>query len=201
MIEKFILESNKNLFRIFEILKDKKLKEDDLRERIVAGFLNLSLAHFNSILQLIEMKMYSSAFALLRPLFDSAYRAIWFNLIASDDELKKFSTDTTYKVKETWKLAKEIDKKEGSDTFHKVCDKNLNLLHDMTHGGINQIARQFSEDGRFVCTTFSEDEIIALLNGAKGLISMILITYNNFQDDDLLKELGNEILKNKFSKN
>ena len=201
MIEKFILESNKNLFRIFEILKDKKLKEDDLRERIVAGFLNLSLAHFNSILQLIEMKMYSSAFALLRPLFDSAYRAIWFNLIASDDELKKFSTDTTYKVKETWKLAKEIDKKEGSDTFHKVCDKNLNLLHDMTHGGINQIARQFSENGRFVCATFSEDEIIALLNGAKGLISMILITYNNSQDDDLLKELGNEILKNKFSKN
>ena len=197
--EKLILESKKNVFRTFEILKDRKLKKDDLRERIVAGFLNLSLEHFGSILQLIEMKMYSSAFALLRPLFDSAYRAIWFNIIASGDELKKFTTDIAYKVKETWKLAKEIDKKEGSDIFHKICDKNLNLLHDMTHGGINQISRQFSEDERFVRVTFLDNEIVALFNGANGLLAMILITYNDFQDDDLLKELGNDILKNKFN--
>ena len=198
--EKLILESKNNVIRIFEILDGRKLNKDDLREGIVAGYLSLSLEHFSSILQLIEMKMYSSAFTLLRPLLDAVYRAIWFNLVSSTDELKEFNKGS-YKPDQTRKLAKEIDEKEGSDTFHKVCDKNLNLLHDMTHGGINQIARQFSEDGRFVCTTFSEDEIIALLNGAKGLISMILITYNNFQDDDLLKELGNEILKNKFSKN
>ncbi len=197
--EKLILESKNNVFRIFEILENRKLKRNDLRERIVAGYLSLSLEHFNSILQLTEMKMYSSAFALLRPLFDSVYRAIWFNLVASDDELKQFSTDSNYKFKETWKLAEEIDKKEEIDIFHKVCKKNLNLLHDMTHGGINQISRQFSEDGRFVSTTYSDNEIIALLNGANGLLAMILITYNDFQDDDLLKELGNDILKNKFN--
>ncbi len=71
----------------------------------------------------------------------------------------------------------------------------------MTHGGIHQISMQFSEDGKFVGATFSDKEIIELLNSAKGLISMIVITYNNFQDDDLLRELGNEILKNKFSEN
>ncbi|MEZ4694083.1 MAG: hypothetical protein R2837_08870 [Aliarcobacter sp.] len=200
MIEKFILVSKNNVIRIFEILDGRKLNKDDLKERIVAGYLSLSLEHFSAILELIEMKMYSSAFTLLRPLLDAVYRAIWFNLVSLTDELKKFNNGS-YEPKKTWELAKEIDKKEGDDTFHKVCERNLKFLNDMTHGGIHQITRQFSEDGRFVCATFSEDAIITLLNGAKGLISMILITYNNFQDDDLLKELGNEILRNKFTKN
>ncbi len=119
MIERFILESKNNVFRIFEILYGRKLDKYDLRERVVTGYLSLSLEHFSSILQLIEMKMYSSAFALLRPLLDAVYRAIWFNLVSSADELEKFNKGS-YEPKKTWELAKEIDKKEGDDTFHKV---------------------------------------------------------------------------------
>ena len=179
MIDEFILESMKNVSRIYEILIGRQLEKNNLREKIVAGFLNLSLEHFCSILQLIEMKMHSSAFTLLRPLLDTVYRAIWFNLVSSQEDLEKFSKGN-YEPKKTWQLAKDIDIEEKSDSFHKVCEKNLKFLNDMTHGGIHQISRQFSADGKFVSETFSDDEIILLLNSAKGLVAMILITYNDF---------------------
>ena len=89
------------------------------------------------------------------------------------------------------------DEKEGSDTFHKVCDKNLNLLHDMTHGGIEQLSRQFDKEGS-VFVSFSDKDLSSLLNNANVLISRLLIEYDKFQDDNTLKKLGEEIIRNKF---
>lgn len=182
---------------IFKALNGRKLNSDNTREKVVAGYLSLAIQHHSSIILLVERNVYSSAFALLRPLFESVYRGIWFSIVSNNDELEKFCKKINYTFKSTKTLAKEIDEKEGTDAFFTVCENNLKFLHGMTHGGIEQISRQFDKNG-FVLVTFTNEELVSLLNNTNVLISMLLIAYDKFQDDNTLKKLGEEIIRNKF---
>lgn len=197
MNESYIKKFKDYLDLIFKALNGRKLNSNNIREKVVAGYLSLAIQHHSSIILLVERNVYSSAFALLRPLFESVYRGIWFSIVSNDDELEKFCKKINYKFKPIKTLAKEIDEKEGRKAFVTVCEKILEFLHGMTHGGIGQISRQFDKEGS-VFVSFSDKDLSSLLNNANVLISRLLIEYDKFQDDNTLKKLGEEIIRNKF---
>ena len=188
-----IEESKENQILIKNALSGRK--SEGKRKKVVAGFLSLSMQHHCSISLLVENKLYSSAFALLRPLFDAVYRGTWISLVATDDEIDNFSTNKNFKFKHTYKLAKDIDKKINSTTFHDVYEQNSPLLHGMTHGGIEQIGRQFDKDGDTIQTTFDNEALFALLNSSNVNLGMILLASGDVEKDELLINLAHKIIK------
>ena len=70
--------------KIDKILNGRKVKKDNLRELIVLAFLSLAVEHRSSINFLLEKAIYSSGFALQRPLIDAVYRGIWVSECAND---------------------------------------------------------------------------------------------------------------------
>jgi hypothetical protein len=188
-----IEESKENQILIKNALSGRK--SEGKRKKVVAGFLSLSMQHHHSISLLVENKLYSSAFALLRPLFDAVYRGTWISLAASDDEIENFSIDKDFEFKNTYKLAKDIDKKINVTTFHDVYKQNSPLLHGMTHGGIEQIGRQFDKDGDTIQTTFDNEALFALLNSSNVSLGMILLAFGDVEEDELLINLAHKIIK------
>src|SRR5216684_698747 len=58
---------------------------DDHRTVTVIGFISVLIEHQESVLLLIMHEKAGSAAALVRPVIEGAYRALWLNLPATDE--------------------------------------------------------------------------------------------------------------------
>jgi len=188
-----INQSKKYEKDIFDTLCGKSISKENHKELIVTGFLSLSLDHHNAIVLLLEKGIYSSSFTLLRPLIDSVYRGLWSSQIATENEINEIF-DTKYKFKNTYKLIKDIDEKNNTNTFYNRYNQVESFLHGMTHGGIEQLIRQFSKNGDFVEPTFSKKDLLNLVNHINAYIAIFLIDYNKYHTDDRLKNIAYDML-------
>jgi hypothetical protein len=68
---------------------------DDHRTVTVIGFISVLVEHQESVLLLVMHEKVGSASALVRPVVEGAYRALWINLPAADEEVKKFNKKDT----------------------------------------------------------------------------------------------------------
>jgi len=64
---------------------------DDHRTVTTIGFISMLVEHQESVLLLVMQEKVGSAAALVRPVVEGAYRALWINLPATDEEVKKFN--------------------------------------------------------------------------------------------------------------
>ncbi len=156
-----------------------------IKDMIVAGYLSLAIQHHSSIVLLIEKNLHSSAGALFRPLVEATYRGIWFALIASDKQIEDFNAKKL-KLKRTHELAKDIDKKIEGKTFHYILKHNSPIMNGMTHGGIEQIWRQFSEKDRTIIPSFKDEELIELIHASSMNLSIMLLYFGmNIKNEEL----------------
>lgn len=166
-----------------------------IKDKISAGYLSIAIQHHSSIINLVEKELPSSAAALLRPLLEACYRGIWFSWIANDNQANAFNkNDGSFELKQTYKLAKDIDRKIQSDTFHKIYEKNSTTLHGFTHGGIEQVTRQFSQDHMLVTPSFKEGELIEILVSSNANLAMALLAFAKNMDNQELEEIATKIL-------
>lgn len=193
----YIKKSKKYETLIFKAL-DGRTCNSGIREKIVAGYLALSTQHHCSIIALIENQLYSSAYALLRPIIEAVYRGTWLTFVASDEDIEHFTTGLGFKFNPTWKLAKEIDEVIEGETFHTVYNSNAPLLNGMTHGGIEQIGKQFGEDGNFIELNFEDQDVSELLKVSNANVGVILLSYSLFQKDKELTKLAKDIISGKI---
>jgi len=64
---------------------------DDYRTVTVIGFISVLIEHQESVLLLVMHDNAGSAAALVRPIVEGAFRGLWINLPATDEEVKKFN--------------------------------------------------------------------------------------------------------------
>jgi hypothetical protein len=64
---------------------------DDHRTVTTIGFISMLVEHQESVLLLVMHEKVGSAAALVRPVVEGSYRALWINLPATDEEVKKFN--------------------------------------------------------------------------------------------------------------
>lgn len=171
------------------------------KDIIIAGYLSLAMQHHSSIILLIENNLSSSAAALGRPLLEACYRGTWFELVCDDEIAKKFN-EGEYQLKLTYILAKEIDQyieqDETNDVdtsiFHHIYEQNSSTLHGMTHGGMEQIGRQLSEDGETIISTFSDEALVELLISSNSLLAMTLLAFGKNIDDRTLISIARKLI-------
>jgi hypothetical protein len=131
---------------------------DDRRTLTVIGFISVLVEHQESILLLVMHDKAGSAAALVRPVVESAYRALWINLPATDAEVTKFNEKDKIEL-EFGEIATALDNAYalGEDFFQDFKTRTWKHLNSYTHGGMHQIGRRFVKHE--VVNNYSEEQL------------------------------------------
>lgn len=169
---------------------------DDYRTVTVIGFVSMLSEYQESFLLLIMHDKAGSAFALARPIVEAAYRGLWINACATDDEIKKFNEKDKIDL-EFGKIAAALDPAHNTgDFFQDFKERTWKILNSFTHGGMLQLGRRFKKHE--VLNNYSEGEIYEMTTTVSTcvllLISRFLAGQGHAADanaiDDLIESYG-----------
>lgn len=158
-ISSLILQ-NTELAKYIEKLSIKlKINDTNVREMILVGFFNTARSHFIAINLLIEKKLYSSAFALVRVLFETIIKARYVYMFFEDDKIdemyEKDNWDSIFKSSPNLgKMCQQIDAKIGENFYETIKNNAYKLMNDFTHTGAYQISSNFNEQNIQIESSF-----------------------------------------------
>ncbi len=131
---------------------------DSYRNKVAAGLLHYSLELQTSFFLLVEHNLIGSAYALMRPIYETYVRAVWLHEVATDEDLEQFRKDNAYRVKNPktgrWTNRtldqiildiEHIDSQLGA-AFSRIKTSNWKVMNSLIHGGAEQIFRRISGD-------------------------------------------------------
>lgn len=131
---------------------------DSYRNKVSAGLLHYSLELQTSFFLLVSHKLIGSAYALMRPIYETYVRAVWLHEVATDEDLEQFKKDNAYRMRnpETGRWTnrtldqiiqdiEQIDSQLGS-AFSRIKKSNWKVMNSLVHGGSEQIFRRISGD-------------------------------------------------------
>ncbi len=154
--------------RLRQLLPDKY--PADTKTTMLLAYVDIALEHHEAIWLLAKSKLNGSAFAMVRPVFDSMFRALWINKVATEQQIERASRDELpFPMSE---IPDEIKKGYFSDRppeEAELFDKILQSLKEAwgamcsyTHSGALQLARRFTGDE--LKPDYSEGAIVEALN-------------------------------------
>jgi hypothetical protein len=145
---------------------------DDYRTVTVIGFISVLIEHQESLLLLIMHDKAGSAFALARPIVEGAYRGMWLNLPATDEELRQFNEKDKIDP-EFGAIAAALDAAYGTgDFFQDFKNRAWKSLNSYTHGGMHQIGRRFMKHE--VLNNYTEGEIYEITTTVTTLVLVLI---------------------------
>ena len=160
-----------------------QINSDD-KTRVAAACLDMALEHQKAIVLLIANKLYGSAFALARIIFEAYVRGVWLNKCATDAEIEEYKNDKLNKSFAS--LIQDIEACEGFDEGVLSAAKKANwiAMNSYTHSGFLQTVRRNTEEA--IEANYTEEEITEVLNmaNALGLLSALHIAI--MADDNVL---------------
>lgn len=135
-----------NKFRTAVVSGVKQLPVDSLKRQVASLFIATMLDHYSSITYLLGEDRYdfaTSAFALVRPIIDSAFRGIWIANFATDEEINLSLTSSGYNVFEKVKpvMLFGLMKKQFNvdDALLNHFKKDWKSVHGFVHNGTEQL--------------------------------------------------------------
>jgi hypothetical protein len=137
------------------------------RNRIAGALYGIAHDHGKAIVVLVESKLYASAFALVRPLFETYIRAVWIHHCATDDEIQSFVSKDRLSVDVSQMLSAIEQKNDFPETLSQIKKNNFKAMHSYTHGGVFPISRRLTEDS--IEPVFGEQEIDEVIRFASVL--------------------------------
>jgi len=78
--------------RLRELLPD-KYPAADTKTILLRAYVDIALEHHAAIWLLTDRKLNGSAFALVRPVYDTTLRALWINKVATEQQMEKALED------------------------------------------------------------------------------------------------------------
>jgi hypothetical protein len=145
---------------------------DDYRTITVIGFISVLVEHQESVLLLAMHDKAGSATALVRPIVEGAFRGLWINLPATDEELKKFNENDKIDLG-FGEIALVLDTAYGmGDFFLDFKTRVWKHLNSYTHGGMHQIGRRFVKHE--VANNYSEGEIYEITTTVTTMVILLV---------------------------
>ena len=173
-----------NSFRDIAILLENKIVENSERQILLMTYFDICMEHIQSIHLLIGHKLFASAFALVRPFYETYYRALWMLKFASDDEIENIKNNK-FQFPNMGSKIKELDTVyTGTDFFEKLKDNAWNAMCDYAHSGTLQLSRRWTNDE--LAPNYDKDEVIEVLKGTRVILLMFTFTVlkeNAYMDD------------------
>lgn len=144
----------------------------DPRTLIVIGFISVLVEHQESILLLVMNENVGSASALVRPVVEGAYRALWINLPATDNDVMKFHKQDKIHL-EFGEIAEALDTAYRMGVFFQdFKTRTWRQLNSYTHGGMHQIGRRFVKNE--VANNYSEAEIYEMTTTVTTIVLLAI---------------------------
>jgi len=148
----------------------------DERTRLAGACLDMALEHQKAMVLLVAKKLFGSAFALARLIFEAYVRGVWLQLCASEQEIQNFKNDKLEKNFST--LIREIEICEGFNNgiLSEAKKANYAAMNSFTHSGYLQAVRRNTENT--IEPNYTEEELTELVNmeNAIGMLSALQIT-------------------------
>lgn len=148
-------------------LNNFKISTNEQKVKISATLLVISIDHAHGIINLLENRIFSSAFALLRIQFETYLRGMWFAHCANQKQINYFLKkdkiidsqgqylhfqNMVEDVENVCKLSKILS---GFSRF------NWNDLNSFTHGGVLQAVNNFN--GKSIVSNYTEIQLKRLM--------------------------------------
>lgn len=136
--------SREVLIKLESGLNEIKLPKTE-KVMVASSYFSICMEHYRSILTLIDLELYGSASSLLRCLFESYVKGLWFQYCASPEDIERLRRDKFKKTFST--LIAEIEaNRDGNVTGLSNAKKHIwDSLNNYTHSGPAQIARRVSD--------------------------------------------------------
>lgn len=152
-----------------------------------------SMNHCYAIQVLVQQQNLASSLALLRPLFENTFRAIWLRNCASEvQSIKVMNSKDGWPS--AWDAIQLIEAQSDSPKLLSMLWDKMRLnMHSYTHGGHELTHRHIG--GNFITSNISDSEVIELIKIAVLFSSYVLSQLIELSEDKdailLLKELIN----------
>src|ERR1041385_3803855 len=122
---------------------------------MLVAYVDLALEHHAAIWHLRERELFGSAFALVRPLYDIVFRALWIGAKATDEQVEKASRDDLNwlriplleDIKQAYfgeQARNDAELAQAADKFFQDMKNLMKVLHSYTHPGLRQLGRRFT---------------------------------------------------------
>ena len=165
---------------------------DTLRNRFAGACFSVALDHFDAVLMLLGYtpKLYSSAYALIRPIFESYIRGMWFLYCATDEAIENFNKNKPYQLPK--KIESLIEAVEQAGRFEKQLSNsytnNWSDLCDYAHTGLLQIQRWNTSQA--IEPNYPENEILEIIRftSALAILSAVSFAESIVGNNDLTQE-------------
>jgi hypothetical protein len=170
----------------------------DIRTVLVIGCVDTALEHHHALWLLTDAKLYGSAFAFLRLMYEALVHALWLNKVACPEQIEEASRDEFYwpkmnKMHNQIKRAyfgpppdaqQQEDKEkaefaESVDQLFERLKEAWRIMNSYTHSGALQLGRRFAFDE--VKPNYTEGEKAEVLNFA----NIALMTFTGLLLDSL----------------
>lgn len=115
---------------------------------LVWAYVLIAVKHHEGIYALASQNLMAPAFALLRSQIETAYRGLWVNLIATDEQVKAIREHDEEPFPRFRQMAADLDAAYGADGWLESFADHWAALNGYTHSGLLQLARQFRDDGK-----------------------------------------------------
>lgn len=137
------------------------------RLRVALALQHLSTEHHQGVHVLISQGVIGSAFALLRPQFESYVRGAWFHHCASSAHIEAFLKGANPPRLD--KLIEDLEKVKGFEcgTLGNLKRSGYRNFCDFTHGGTIQVKARNSRDE--VISNYQPEQVINLLEASTAL--------------------------------
>jgi len=162
------IENAKEAFNSISELLENKVVGKDERQTLLIAYFDICMEHIQSIHLLINYNLYGSAFALVRPFYETYFRALWMLKFASDPEVEGIRNNKFHFPNMGSKI-KELDSiYTGTDFFRKIKHDAWNTMCDYAHSGTLQLSRRWKEDE--LEPNYEEGEISEVLKGTRMIL-------------------------------
>jgi hypothetical protein len=172
-----------------ELLRNKKIRDkvDELRMGLgfdvhdkkiylLTGYFNIVIEHHAAIDLLIKEGLFVSAFALVRPLAETVYRAAWVNACATPQQLEQLVTDDDFGFPND--MTERADAAYATDGFFKKIKKSSwKSMCSYAHSGLLQVQRQHGAEDVSIGSNYSEAEILEVLKGTTAFLVILTIIF------------------------
>jgi Family of unknown function (DUF6988) len=145
------------------------------RLNLVIAYVSLVREHQHAIYELVRLRLYGSAFALLRPLFETGVRALWVLGLASDEQVEAIGQHGGEPFPKFTSMCELVDARFRAEGVIDYFATAWKAMCGFTHSGLEQLARRFT--GNDVMPSYHNDEISELLGMSASIVIMVLVPY------------------------
>lgn len=161
--------------RLAELSMQLPMPPEEAPDRHHLGYqeFGLSFHHALSVVSLLkghDTELAASAFALVRPMYETLQRGWWFTLCASDEQAARMVDDDVFVGGSLTAVAAAIDARPpflGTGFFSGHAQEDWNLYHSFTHGGRAALAMYGNRP--HLNPDFDLEVILTLLDNAASM--------------------------------